>query len=394
MAMPAVAKVAAKIAASLASNEKGRKVLGGIIIAVLSPLILSIAVICVLLGGGKSHNIAALDFAFYGGVIPENAPKEYKKYLEEMRAVFTVLDRLIGKNNERLTEGSLNPERIKALFYAVHFGRETLIFNDGYLDDFIGCFIYGVEIEPVNEDDTGETRHYPLKDPRAIYANVHVLLDRPLTTEERANAERIYNVLLYGDNIPDDTYSFDGYWNGGVEYLGSGTDTKVVYFNQADSRWGHEPYGKSGTIASSGCGPAALAMVVSTLTGNTINPSAMAKWSYENGYRAEGQGSYHSLIPDGARHFGLKAEGAGSHEGQKIIDALEAGRLVIAIMSKGQFTNGGHFIVLRGITSDGQILVADPASIRRSERKWELSLILKEANQGAGAGGPFWILSP
>ena len=60
-------------------------------------------------------------------------------------------------------------------------------------------------------------------------------------------------------------------------------------------------------------------------------------------------------------------------------------------MAKGHFTNGGHFIVLRGITSDGEILVADPASIKRSERTWSLSLIINEAREGAGAGGPFWI---
>jgi hypothetical protein len=135
-------------------------------------------------------------------------------------------------------------------------------------------------------------------------------------------------------------------------------------------------------------------MVVSTFTSRTVNPSEMAKWSYENGYRAEGQGSYHSLIPNGGKHFGLNVTGAGRHEGQKVADALASGKLVIAIMSKGHFTNGGHFIVLRGITSDGQVLVADPASIKRSGQKWPLSLIINEVNSGAGAGGPFWIFSP
>ena len=62
-------------------------------------------------------------------------------------------------------------------------------------------------------------------------------------------------------------------------------------------------------------------------------------------------------------------------------------------MSKGHFTNGGHFIVLRGVTSDKKILVADPVSQNRSEEKWDLSIILNEANKGADAGGPFWIIS-
>ncbi len=62
-------------------------------------------------------------------------------------------------------------------------------------------------------------------------------------------------------------------------------------------------------------------------------------------------------------------------------------------MSKGHFTTGGHFIVLRGVTADGKILVADPGSTARSQQKWDLSIILNEANKGASAGGPFWIIS-
>ena len=39
----------------------------------------------------------------------------------------------------------------------------------------------------------------------------------------------------------------------------------------------------------------------------------------------------------------------------------------------------GHFIVLRGI-QDGQIMVAAPASYRRSEKPRDLSIILNEAS--------------
>jgi predicted double-glycine peptidase len=62
-------------------------------------------------------------------------------------------------------------------------------------------------------------------------------------------------------------------------------------------------------------------------------------------------------------------------------------------MGKGHFTSSGHFIVLRGITETGKILVADPASKRRSEQEWDFDIILTEAQKGAGAGGPFWIIS-
>ena len=40
----------------------------------------------------------------------------------------------------------------------------------------------------------------------------------------------------------------------------------------------------------------------------------------------------------------------------------------------------------------GKILVADPASHKRSEQEWDLSIILDEARKGAAAGGPFWAI--
>lgn len=43
--------------------------------------------------------------------------------------------------------------------------------------------------------------------------------------------------------------------------------------------------------------------------------------------------------------------------------------------------------------SAGKFL-ADPASKSRSEQEWDISIILNEARQGAGAGGPFWIIGP
>lgn len=78
-------------------------------------------------------------------------------------------------------------------------------------------------------------------------------------------------------------------------------------------------------------------------------------------------------------------------EGQRISDALSSGKLVVALMDEGHFTQSSHFIVLRGVR-DGKILVADPASYERSEQTWDLSLILEEAREGAAAGGPFWII--
>lgn len=170
--------------------------------------------------------------------------------------------------------------------------------------------------------------------------------------------------------------------------------TNVVYFNQGDKRWANVKYGKYDGIKVAGCGPTSLAIAVASFTGKNITPVEVANWSVVNGYRVEGAGSSHALIPEGAKHYGLTVEGATYREQQKVVDALADGKLVIAIMGKGHFTTSGHFIVLRGVTEDGKILVADPASVKKSNQEWDAGIIFGEARKSAGAGGAFWIISP
>ncbi len=160
--------------------------------------------------------------------------------------------------------------------------------------------------------------------------------------------------------------------------------TEVVYFNQLDQRYANQPFG-TGNIGGYGCGPTSMAIVVSSLTDEIVDPIAMARWAYENGGWCKGQGSYHSLIPNAAKAWGLNVAGCKASEPQRILDALSQGNLVVAIMGKGHFTTTGHFIVLRGV-QDGKILVADPASTSRSQKAWDLSIILNEAGHRAGAG--------
>ena len=176
-----------------------------------------------------------------------------------------------------------------------------------------------------------------------------------------------------------------------IVFTGRGNSKDVVYFSQYDSRWGSKMYGKTNTIAGAGCGPSSLAICISTLTNKTVTPPEVCEWSVKTGHRCEGSGSYHSLIPDGAAHWGVPCRGIGQSKKQ-LVQALQGGKLVIAIMSRGHFTRGGHFIVLRGITSQGKILVADCASYERSQKEWDINIFLNECNKGSAAGGPFWAL--
>ena len=214
-----------------------------------------------------------------------------------------------------------------------------------------------------------------------------------LTDEQKLLArDYAHNLALFLDDGSIQYYS--GSWSS-VSYdgvvFGEG-ETAVVYYNQFDARYADKPYGLD-DIAHYGCGPTSMAMVVSTLTSETVDPVQMAKWSYDNDFWYSGGGSWHDLIPGAAKAWGLPVEGCTASEPQRIVDALMSGKLVVVIMAKGHFTKEGHFIVLRGVTSTGSILVADPGSYERSGQEWDLSIILNEAKKkDVGAGGPFWLI--
>ena len=69
------------------------------------------------------------------------------------------------------------------------------------------------------------------------------------------------------------------------------------------------------------------------------------------------------------------------------------GQLLVALMGPGHFTDGGHFIVLRGVTLTGQVLVADPNSRERSLALWDPQLILDELSDSRSSGAPLWCFS-
>lgn len=220
---------------------------------------------------------------------------------------------------------------------------------------------------------------------------ISLFVEWALGDSEIAAIESFQQEYGYNQNIgiyDTDYISGSGQSYEGIVFTDGGME--IMYYNQLDDRWADVMYGTSSTIGQGGCGPTSMAIVISTLTGEVHDPVELTQWSVENGHRCEGNGSYHSLIPAAASAYGLSCEK--NLEAQGIVDALSSGKLVVVIMSKGHFTRGGHFIVLRGVTSEGKILVADPASYGRSEQEWDLSIIMDESNKAAGSGGPYWAI--
>lgn len=164
----------------------------------------------------------------------------------------------------------------------------------------------------------------------------------------------------------------------------------LTYYNQSDPRWADFLYGPKDPMAAFGCGPTALAMVVSSYTSTRITPPEMAVWASDNGFCSSGEGSRHALIPKGLTHFGLTVTSLPDRSTEAVLEELRKGRIVIALMNKGYFTNSGHFLLLTQITDDGTIRIADPASWENTTKTWDPEFILSQVRTRAEAGGPLW----
>ena len=162
-----------------------------------------------------------------------------------------------------------------------------------------------------------------------------------------------------------------------------------MYYSQADPRWGGTDFGGN-TVGAAGCGPTSMAICISTLS-KKVSPLTTCQWGAKHGYYIKESGWSHSVIPALAKQYHLKCKGIGKNR-SALSQALSEKKLVVAIMAKGHFTNAGHYIVLRGMTSDGKILVADCGSKARN-KAWDFNIVYNEARSGADAGGPFWIIS-
>lgn len=172
----------------------------------------------------------------------------------------------------------------------------------------------------------------------------------------------------------------------------TGGPINIIYYHQSDARWGSLKYG-SDKISTHGCGPTAMAMVVSSMTDTVMEPQEMAKWAVSNGYWARRSGSYHSIVTGTATAFGLHAESFSSRSTDELLEKLMAGNLFVALMGPGHFTQSGHFIILRGVTLSGEILIADPGSPERSLTSWDAQLILDELSKSTASGSPLWLIS-
>lgn len=203
------------------------------------------------------------------------------------------------------------------------------------------------------------------------------------TEENRDWSKDIY------ENMTSEHYSgLDKIAGGAGIYHGSvsledlvirGSKMDVVYYCQKDSRWaskviipGVPTVSASGKptnmIGPSGCGFTSMAMVVSSMTDTMIDPAGIVD-IYGSRYYAPGAGAYHSIVAGISGDYGLSCTELRYDNLQGVLDALQEGNLVVALVGRGgsgwtgngYYRGDGHFLVICGVTEDGSFLLADPS---------------------------------
>ena len=128
----------------------------------------------------------------------------------------------------------------------------------------------------------------------------------------------------------------------------------LTYYSQADSRWANKLYTSTNnpnqTMKSSGCGPTAAAIVVSSSIGSIL-PSTMADIFVKNGFRTTNNGTAWSAFPFIANYFAFNSYEYTTNI-NTAIEYLKKGYYVISSCGNGLFTTNGHYLVLVGINGN------------------------------------------
>ncbi len=132
-------------------------------------------------------------------------------------------------------------------------------------------------------------------------------------------------------------------------------------------RW----YGGTTTVKGFGCGPTSVSMVVAYLTGNVSqNPQLIMEDLVKQGY-FHGNGFGKAALTKAAAKYGVTCEWKSLNEAT-LKDTLRSGQPIIAFVGKNAFgIYTGHYIVLKGVTSDGKIAVNDPYSEKVTKKTWD-----------------------
>jgi hypothetical protein len=166
-------------------------------------------------------------------------------------------------------------------------------------------------------------------------------------TQRGGYATDIYN--KYGNNLSssDSGQCLGGTYLDGFEFYLQDDKTKD---------WWNKDYYAGGTVGTKGCGLAAMAMIITNLTGKSVTPADTVAYMNDN------HGLLEELLP---KEYGLNSAKI-SNSFAAVNDVLNSGGLVIAYNDGGGsnpfYANSSHYVVIRAIAADGKWLIGDSAT--------------------------------
>lgn len=161
---------------------------------------------------------------------------------------------------------------------------------------------------------------------------------------------------------------------------------KPVNYFQTDRRWKNLPYrvkGETATIGGSGCGPTSACMAIETITGKTFTPVDACAWSVSHGYKAKNAGTYQSYFAPQFVDHGIRCEALKTLDHNKVKQSINEGYYAIALMGEGNWTKGGHYILVWDW--DDKVRINDSVSTRDVRINGDPKTFMKEVRK-------YWLI--
>lgn len=411
----------AKILLKILGNKKSRKflfygILGVVVAIILVPTIMLYSIKA--LFGKKIHK----DFDITKTEIYEDVEAVYKEWLDSKKKEMEDKAHDLEEAHKYWVEDNSNDESGGSSGHYEYPVRASIALNDVSKAYFLAY--YSVTYEKSDQmftkkyEKPKEEEIKSLLDKitvieetwadsnNCIYSNKTLEMDEILKVlfEENKAKSTLFkssfgNFESFISKVPSDSVT-EGNNNGGIQIDGvagninaqnyqvpqNGGNNSVVYYQQNGGQaWSGMRFGGK-NIGNSGCSVTCLSMVISYTSGTNVYPSDVVNKIAEkndgnyNKFYAGDKGQSWDIFPKVASYYGLQCNKISS---SSIMQSLRDGKPVIMSCKPGEFTTKGHFIVLTGLTSDGFIVVNDPAHPDKSFKKYTLEFI---KSQGKG----FW----
>ena len=158
-----------------------------------------------------------------------------------------------------------------------------------------------------------------------------------------------------------------------------------VFYRQNWSVLDDAAYGNEG-FGLCGCGPTCVAAIISNLAGVPVDPEEMRVYGLSVGSWLPSGGTTYGFIIETAKKYGITATQIYAGDKESLFAALkDDNKLVLATMGPGDFTLGAHFMLFRGVTDEGKILIADSYSYEYSTLERDYDYLYAQLKSG------YWI---